>query len=125
MRDTLVTDAELAVARDYMVGVFPLRFETPGAVVAAIGGLFLSGLPDDELARYRGLIESVGAADVQKAAQDHIHPDRVAIVIVGDAAVIAKDLEAAGFGDLEVIREDVPAMAGADGSDESSPEEDE
>jgi predicted Zn-dependent peptidase len=119
MRDTLVTDAELAVARDYMVGVFPLRFETPGAVVGAIGGLFVSGLPDDELARYRDLVEAVTAQDVQKAAQDHIHPDRLAIVLVGDADVVAGDLEAAGFGELEVIREELPGGSSeADGDEE-------
>jgi zinc protease len=108
IRDTLVTEAELAVARDYMVGVFPLRFETPGAVVGAIGGLFVNGLPDDELARYRGLVEAVTAQDVQKAAHEHIRTDRLAIVLVGDADVVAKDLEAAGFGELEVIRDEVP-----------------
>ncbi len=118
MRDTLVTDAELAVARDYMVGVFPLRFETPGAVVGAVGGLFVGGLPDDELARYRDLVEAVTAADVQKAAQDHIHPDRLAIVLVGDADIVAKDLEAAGFGDLEVIREELPGEV--DGAGEAA-----
>jgi predicted Zn-dependent peptidase len=115
MRDTLVTDAELAVARDYMVGVFPLRFETPGAVVGAIGGLFVNELPDDELARYRGLVEAVTAQDVQKAARDHIHPDRLAIVLVGDADVVGKDLEASGFGDLEIIREELSGEVGEPG----------
>ena len=122
MRDTLVTDAELAVARDYMVGVFPLRFETPGAVVGAIGGLFVGGLPDDELARYRALIEAVTAADVRKAAEDHIHPDRLAIVLVGDADAVAKDLDAAGFGDLEVIREEVPGEVDRGGEAEEEDE---
>jgi predicted Zn-dependent peptidase len=121
MRDTLVTDAELAVARDYMVGVFPLRFETPGAVVGAVGGLFVGGLPDDELARYRDLVEAVTAADVRKAAQDHIHPDRLAIVLVGDADVVAKDLDAAGFGDLEVICEELPGEV--DGAGEAAEED--
>ena len=112
MRDTLVTEAELAAARDYMVGVFPLRFETPGAVVGSIGGLFVSGLPDDELARYRAAIEAVTAEDVRKAAVDHIHPDRIAIVVVGDADAVAGDLEAAELGDMEVIREETPARTG-------------
>jgi len=57
----------------------------------------VNGLPDDELARYRGQVEAVTAQDVRKAAQDHIHPDRLAIVLVGDADVVGKDLEAAGF----------------------------
>jgi predicted Zn-dependent peptidase len=113
IRDSRVTDAELAAARDYLVGVFPLRFETPGAVVAALGGLFVHDLPDDELARYRPLIEAVTAEDVQTAARAHIDSERLAIIVVGDAAAIAHDLEAAAFGDLEVLREELPGDAEA------------
>ncbi len=32
MRETTVSEAELAAARDFLIGVFPLRFETAGAV---------------------------------------------------------------------------------------------
>ena len=39
---------ELNVARDYLVGVFPLRFETSGQVAAALSGLVVFDLPDDE-----------------------------------------------------------------------------
>ena len=110
MRDTLVTDAELAAARDYLVGVFPLRFETPGAVVGAIGGLFVSGLPDDELARYRRQRSRRSRRRTSaRRPEDHIHPDRMAIVLVGDADAVAADLEAAGLGEFEVIREELPA----------------
>jgi zinc protease len=116
IRETAVTAAELAAARDYLVGVFPLRFETPGAVVAALGGLFVHDLPDDELATYRKAIEAVTVESVQKAAQDHIHVDRLAIVAVGDADAVAKELEAAAFGKLEVITDDVPSGS-ADGED--------
>lgn len=112
IRDSRVTDVELASARDFLVGVFPLRFETPGAVAAALGGLFVHDLADDELARYRPLVEAVTTQDVQKAAQDHIDPERVAIVVVGDADAIASDLEAAAFGELEIVRDDGSAAAG-------------
>ena len=117
IRETPVAADELAVARDYLMGVFPLRFETPGAVVAAVGGLFASDLPDDELARYRGLVEAVSIADVQQAAQDHIHPDRIAIVLVGDAAAVVDDLKAAGLGEVEVIDEEIPATEETDATD--------
>ena len=75
----------------------------------------MNELPDDELARYRGLVEAVTAQDVQKAARDHIHPDRLAIVLVGDADVVGKDLEAAGFGDVEIVREELPGEVGEPG----------
>jgi zinc protease len=114
MRDTDVAESELKAARDYLVGVFPLRFETPEAVVAAIGGLYSMDLPDDELARYRERIEAVTVADIRRAAQKRIHPDRIAIVAVGDADVVGKDLEAAGFGELEIIREELPSAGDAD-----------
>ncbi len=68
MRDTDVAEAELKAARDYLVGVFPLRFETPEAVVAAIAGLYSQDLPDDELALYRDRIEAVTASDIRQAA---------------------------------------------------------
>jgi zinc protease len=112
IRDSRVTDAELAAARDFLVGVFPLRFETPGAVAAALGGLFVHDLADDELALYRPLVEAVTTQDVQRAAQDHIDPERVAIVVVGDADAIASDLEAAAFGELEIVRDDGFTAAG-------------
>ncbi len=111
IRETEVTATELAAARDYLVGVFPLRFETPGAVVGALGGLFVHELPDDELARYRAEIEAVGVSDVLAAARDHIHPDRMAIVAVGDADAVAAELESAGLGELEVIADEPPAAA--------------
>ncbi len=107
MRDERVTDAELRAARDYLVGVFPLRFETPGPVVSAVGGLVTHGLPDDELDRYRPAIEAVTADDVLAAARAHIDLERLAIVLVGDADAVATEVEALGLGELEVVREEV------------------
>ncbi len=104
--DAPVTTAELSAARDFLVGVFPLRFETPGPVVGALSGLVIHDLPNDELATYRSRIEAVSAANVQSLARAHIHPDRAAIVMVGDASRIVDELEAAAIGPLEVIRDD-------------------
>ena len=45
IRDTTVTPAELAAARDFLVGVFPLRFETPGPIVGALPGCSSTSSP--------------------------------------------------------------------------------
>ena len=101
-----VSDAELRAARDFLIGVFPLRFETPGPIVQALSGLVIHDLPDDELATYRERIDAVSADDVLAAARAHIHLDRSAAVLVGDASVVASSLEVVGLGPVEVIRDD-------------------
>ncbi len=120
IRETPVTDAELKAARDYLVGVFPLRFETPGPVAGSLAGLFVHRLPDDELDRYRPSIEAVTADDVLRVAREHIRPESAAIVLVGDHDVFGEALEAANIGPVEVTRDADPVPAddgGIDGED--------
>jgi zinc protease len=118
IRDEPVSEDELRAARDFLVGVFPLRFETPGAVVGALSSLVAHDLPDDELARYRPAIEAVTVEDLTAAARTHIQPPAAAIVLVGDADAFLPALEAAAIGPIVVEREPVPvappeAAAGA------------
>jgi zinc protease len=108
IREAPVTDEELAAGRDFLVGVFPLRFETPGPVVGSVAGLVVHDLPDDELASYRAGIEAVTRDDVLAAAREHIRLDEAAIVLVGDAERIATELETADLGPLEVVRDEEP-----------------
>jgi predicted Zn-dependent peptidase len=108
IRDTPVTEDELRAARDFLVGVFPLRFETPGPVAGSLAGLFVHDLPHDELARYREAVEAVSVADVQRVAQEQIHLDRAAVVLVGDHDTFASDLDGLGLGPLDVVRDAEP-----------------
>jgi hypothetical protein len=112
MRDTTVEASELAAARDFLVGVFPLRFETPGAVAAALSGLAIHGLPVEELIEYRGRIEAVGIDEVAAAAREHLRVDEAAIVLVGDADAIGPTLEAAGLGTVAIEYDEAPHALG-------------
>jgi zinc protease len=111
IREDEVTDAELAAARDFLVGVFPLRFETPGPVTGSLAGLFVHDLPDDELDRYRGAIEAVTADDVRRVARDHIHPETAAVVLVGDIDQFGEALEGEHLGPLDVVHDTDPTAA--------------
>jgi len=113
MRAAPVQASELAAARDFLVGVFPLRFETPGAVVGALAGLAIHGLPVDELIGYRGRIEAVDIGAVAAAARAHLEVERAAIVLVGDADAFGSALEAEGLGKVVIERDDAPASLGS------------
>lgn len=112
MRERPVTEDELHAARDFLVGVFPLRFETPAAVVGAISSIVIHGLPDDELARYRPAIEAVTIEDVTAAARDHLRPAEASILLVGDASAFQSELDAAGLGAVVVEREAADGATG-------------
>ena len=126
MRDTRVEPSELVAARDFLIGVFPLRFETAGAVVGALGSLAVHGLGVEELVGYRANIEAVDIDAIEAAARAHLHVDDAAIVLVGDADAFGADLEAAGLGPV-VIERDAAAVESAptDESEMPGPVDDE
>ncbi len=97
------TPQELAAARDFLIGVFPLRFESASQVVGAIAGLVSLGLPDDELDRYRPAIAAVTAEEVVAAAA-HVRAADASVVLVGDAARIEPGLREM-LGPVEVERD--------------------
>jgi len=112
IRDIPVDDAELLAARDFLIGVFPLRFETAGAVVGALGSLAVHGLGVEELVAYRSNIEAVDVAAVGAAAAIHLHVDDASIVLVGDVDAFGPALEAAGLGPIVIERDAVVGAAG-------------
>lgn len=96
------TEDEVEAARDYIAGVFPLRLETSAQVAARIAELIVYDLPDDHHARYRDQIRAVTRDDAAAAARRQVRPHEATIVVAGDAARIAKPLEALGLGSVTV-----------------------
>jgi predicted Zn-dependent peptidase len=103
IRDAAPELAELREVRDFLVGVFPLRFETTGGVAAAMEPLAVYALPDDYWQTYRSNLEAVGPDEVLAAARDLIRPDELLILAVGDASRIRGELESGAFGPVEVV----------------------
>ena len=96
-------DAELSDARDYQIGIFPLRFESTGGIAAAIEPIAIYGLADDFWQTYRDRLEGVGTAEAHAAAIELIRPDELLMLAVGDAKLIRGDLEALGIAPVEVV----------------------
>jgi zinc protease len=100
MRDVPPNAGELRDAQSQTVGGFALGLETSDALVAALVGLDVQGLPDDSLDRYRAKVRAVSVEDAARAARDRLHPERAAIVVVGPAAALRAQLE--GLGPIEL-----------------------
>jgi zinc protease len=92
MRREEIGEDELTLATSYLDGVFPIRYETTSAIAAALANLVIHELPDDYYDRYRERVRAVTTRGVLRAAQTHLHPDQLRIVVVGDPAVIAAPL---------------------------------
>ena len=92
MRSEEISNDELTLATSYLDGVFPIRYETTSAIATALSNLVIHDLPPRFYDDYRIRVREVTTADVLRAAQRHLHPDRLRIVVVGDPVVIATPL---------------------------------
>ncbi len=109
IRDAPVTADELSLATSYLGGVFPIKYETTDAIARALAAMAAYDLPIDYFDTYRDKVRAVTIADVQRAAEQHLHPDALQVVVVGDASEIKAPLAAMEFGPL--------LEYGADGAD--------
>lgn len=100
IQDTAVTDQELNTAKAYLMGSFPLRFETNEQLSGEIVNIETYGLPPDYLGTYRQRIEAVTAADVQRVARTYLHPGDYDLVVVAKSKDLGNAL--APFGKVEV-----------------------
>jgi zinc protease len=98
-----VDPRELRGVQDYFQGSFPLTIETPSAIALQVLNQIFYGLPLKDLEQLRERVELVTVDDLQTAAKQFVRPDRLSIVLVGDAAKFTSQLKAQGFNDFEVI----------------------
>jgi zinc protease len=78
-----VSERELTLAKDYLIGSFPLRLDTSGKVADFIVAVEHQGLGLDYADRYKERIARVTAADVQRVAAKFFVPDTYNRVVVG------------------------------------------
>ncbi|HEY3101370.1 MAG TPA: pitrilysin family protein [Methylomirabilota bacterium] len=78
-----VTERELKLAKDYLIGSFPLRLDTTSKVADFIVAIEEQGLGLDYADRYKERVAKVTAADVQRVAAKYLAPDTFNRVIVG------------------------------------------
>jgi zinc protease len=102
IRAERISEEELSLARDYLDGVFPIRYETTTAIASALANLVIYGLSGDYYDTYRARVTQITTDDVLEAARRHLHPEKLQTVIVGDAAAIKDSVAALRFGELQL-----------------------
>ncbi len=78
-----VTAEELAEAKTYLTGAYPLRFDGNGTIADILVGMQMSGLGVDYIARRNDLVEAVTLEEVRAVAARILRPDALSFVVVG------------------------------------------
>ena len=95
-----VNAEELEDTKNYITRGYPREFETISQIAGKLGELVSYSLPRDYFNSFIPSIEAVTAEGVMKAAKDHIHPDRLLVIIMGDAQKIEPGIHELNLGEI-------------------------
>ncbi|WP_420238432.1 M16 family metallopeptidase [Telmatobacter bradus] len=103
-----LTEEEVKRAKDNILSSFLFRYDTRAKVLAERERLEFYGFPPDYLETYKAALEKVTVADVTAAAKKYIHPEKLAILVVGNKPEIQPGLDALGLGPAQTIDITIP-----------------
>ncbi len=89
-----VDDSELAAAKGFLIGSFPLSIQTPQQVASQVATVKLLELGDDYLETYRERLDAVDASEAMQAARAVMRPDAAVVIVVGDGSALYDRLAA-------------------------------
>ncbi len=111
LRDHPPLEQEVEIAIDRIVNGFVFNFDSPAQIVSRTMFYLAQDLPDDWLERYLDGIQDVDAGDVGRVFAEHLRPDEMTILVVGDVARIGEEaLRSLG----PLTRLELPPRVGAD-----------
>jgi zinc protease len=94
MRSELVTEQELETAKASLVETFPRQFESRPQMLRVFVNDEWTNRPKDFWKTFRDKVRAVTREDIKRVAQEHLDPEKMAILVVGDWQAIAPgDLE--------------------------------
>ena len=109
MTEAPPTQDEVQRTIDEAVNGFVFNFESPALIVSRQMAYRASRLPDDWLERYLAGIQEVEPEDVRRVFREHVHTERMVILVVGDPDKMDEPLSALG----PVTELDLPDPAAA------------
>lgn len=83
---------ELRRIQNYRAGTFVIGASSRGGLLGQLAFLNLHGLPDEWLTDYVKNVYAVTPEQVSAATRQHVDPDRMTLVVVGDLKQIGEDV---------------------------------
>lgn len=80
-----VTAEELATAKTYMTGAYPLRFDGNSQIASILVGMQMLGLSADYPKTRNAKVNAVTMDDISRVAKRLLKPENLSFVVVGDA----------------------------------------
>jgi zinc protease len=102
------TQDELQRAKDDILNSFLFRYDTREKILAERERLEFYGYPADYLETYRAALEKVTLEDVTRVAKEYIHPEKLAVLVVGNSSEIKPPVDALGMGAPQAIDITIP-----------------
>ena len=102
IHETVPAD-ELEKAKNYLALLLPRNFETTRGTANALAQAWIYNLPADYYTTYAARVRAVTAADVKRAADKYIVPDRLLVVIIGDRKTIEAGVKGLNLGPLTIV----------------------
>jgi zinc protease len=93
IRQEPVSEKEIADAKSYLTGVFPIRLETQEGLTDQLLQIKMLNLPNDYLQHYRERVQGVTVADIQRVAEQYVRPDEAGVIVVGDGALVLDQIK--------------------------------
>ena len=97
IREEPVRAEELHIAKESLNNSFVFSFTNPHDVVTQAMRLDFYDYPDDYLESYRDKVEALSLTDIQQAARDHLQPEQMSIVLIGNEQEFEAPLTTLGF----------------------------
>ncbi len=95
-----ITEQEVMEAKGNMIKGMPQQFQSVSGVASQLGEIFEYELPRDEWSASLERLAAITPEQATKAAQDHLDPDAVVIVIVGDRKIIEPAIKELNLGEV-------------------------
>ena len=102
------TEIEVNRATDNILNSFLFRYDTKDKVLAERVRLEFYGYRADYLETYKAALEKVSVADVNAVAKKYIHPEKLAVLVVGNGPEIKPGLDVLNRGPIHAVDITIP-----------------